>query len=96
MCVWSSLALGEVDSGMEAKAVPTQGEGEFSQERQIWGDITKRFLERREEGYHIAKGRQGERKREDSKMNDNNEHEFLFLLPCGKLPIPSTHIPQRY
>lgn len=52
---------------MEAKTVLTQDEGEFSQERQIWGDTTKRFLERREEGYHRAKGRQGEEREKTAK-----------------------------
>lgn len=60
------------------------------------GDITKGFLRRREEGYHRAKKKKNTNKREDSKRERNNGHEFLFLLPYGKLPIPSTHIPQRY
>lgn len=59
----------------------------------ISGEERKDTTEQREAGGRV---RGEEREREDSIREDNNEHEFLFLLPSGKLPIPSTHIPLRY
>lgn len=62
-------------------------------QRDFWGGERKDTTEQREAGGRV---RGEEREREDSIREDNNEHEFLFLLPSGKLPIPSTHIPLRY